>query len=339
MDFIQKRIAWFDAFQRRHPIIGFPYAVIKKYGDDEAGKQAALLAYYGFLSLFPLLLVLTTSLKLFLQNDSKLQQQILTDVTNYFPAVLGDTLQPSQGLKGAGVALVIGVLLTLFGARGVADIFRGAVNHVWQVPVVKRGGFPVAIVRSLTIMVVGGIGLIAAPIISGYAVSFGHNIVFTLVGLLLTIVILFTVLLIVFHLALSVRRPSSELWVGALTAAVGLTILQSLGGLLITSHLRSLNSLYATFAVALGLLYWLYLQTQVLLYAMEIDSVRVLKLSPRSIDQKNLTPEDRIAFRLYAHRNRFHDEEEIDVRTRSKEKCPILERLRHIKEDVLEEKD
>jgi YihY family inner membrane protein len=339
MDFIQKRIARFDAFQRKHPLVGFPYAVIKKYGDDEAGKQAALLAYYGFLSLFPLLLVLTTSLKLFLQNDSKLQQQILADVTNYFPAVLGDTLQPSQGLKGAGIALVVGVLLTLFGARGVADIFRGAMNHVWQVPVVKRGGFPMAIIRSLIIMLVGGFGLIAAPILSGYAVGFGHNIVFTLVGLLLTIVILFAVFLIVARLALSVSRPVRDLWVGCLFAAVGLTFLQSVGGLIITSHLKSLNSLYATFAVALGLLYWLYLQTQVILYAMEIDSVRALKLYPRSVDQKNLTPEDRAAFRLYAHRNRFHDEEEIDVRTKSKEKRPILERLRHIAEDAKENTD
>jgi membrane protein len=332
MEQIKHTVNRFDAFQRKHPFVGFPYAVIKKYGDDEAGKQAALLAYYGFLSLFPLLLVLTTSLKLFLRNDSKLQQRILEGATTYFPSI-GESLQPSQGVSGAGIALVIGVILTLFGARGVADVFRGAVNLVWQVPVVKRTGFPMAFLKSMSIVIVGGIGLVAAPFISGYAVSFGHNFLYTLMGLVITMVILFAVFLFLFHLALSVSRPLKELWVGAATAAVGLTVLQSVGGLLITSHLKNLNNLYATFALALGLLYWLYLQTQVLVYAMELDSVRVLKLSPRSVNQKDLTEQDRSAFRLYAHRNRFHDEEEIDVRSKDTKKRPILERLRHVGEE------
>jgi membrane protein len=332
MEQIKETVNKFDAFQRKHPFVGFPYAVIKKYGDDEAGKQAALLAYYGFLSLFPLLLVLTTSLKLFLRNDSHLQQRILQGATTYFPSI-GDSLQPSHGVSGTGIALVIGIVLTLFGARGVADVFRGAVNHVWQVPVVKRTGFPMALLKSMSIVLVGGIGLVAAPFISGYAVSFGHNFAYTLMGLVITMLILFAVFLFLFHLALSVSRPFGELWVGAATAAVGLTVLQSVGGLLITSHLRNLNSLYATFALALGLLYWLYLQTQVVMYAMELDSVRVLKLSPRSVNQKDLTEQDRSAFRLYAHRNRYHDDEEIDVHSKNTKKRPLLERLRSLGED------
>jgi membrane protein len=331
MDTIKKTLNWFDSFQRSHPFIGFPFAVIKKYGDDEAGKQAALLAYYGFLSLFPLLLVLTTSLKLFLNNNTELRDQILKGATDYFPSI-GDSLQPSHGVGGTGIALVIGVLLTLFGARGVADVFRGAVNHVWEVPVVKRTGFPMAILKSLFIIIIGGLGLISAPVISGFAVGFGHNLFFTLVGLVITMVILFAVFLFLIHVSLSVTRPLRDIWVGAATAAVGLTILQSLGSILIKSHLKSLNNLYATFAISLGLLYWLYLQTQVILYALELDSVRVFKLAPRSVNQGILTEQDRVAFRLYAHRNKFHDEEDIEVRTSTK-KRPLMERLRNLGEE------
>ena len=46
---------WLDRFQQRHPWAGFPFAVVKKFGDDQAGNLAALIAYYGFFSLFPLL--------------------------------------------------------------------------------------------------------------------------------------------------------------------------------------------------------------------------------------------------------------------------------------------
>jgi membrane protein len=54
---VTRVIAWADGLQRRHGVLGFPYAVIKKYGDDEGGRHAALITYYGFLSIFPLLLL------------------------------------------------------------------------------------------------------------------------------------------------------------------------------------------------------------------------------------------------------------------------------------------
>jgi len=54
---VNRIIAWADRLQREHGVLGFPYAVVKKYGDDEGGRQAALITYYGFLSIFPLLLL------------------------------------------------------------------------------------------------------------------------------------------------------------------------------------------------------------------------------------------------------------------------------------------
>ena len=54
---VDRITAWADRLQRNHGVLGFPYAVIKKYGDDEGGRQAALITYYGFLSIFPLLLL------------------------------------------------------------------------------------------------------------------------------------------------------------------------------------------------------------------------------------------------------------------------------------------
>ena len=54
---VERLLAWADALQQRHGVLGFPYAVVKKYGDDAGGRQAALITYYGFLSIFPLLLV------------------------------------------------------------------------------------------------------------------------------------------------------------------------------------------------------------------------------------------------------------------------------------------
>ena len=50
-----------DAFQQRRPALAFPVAVWKKFNDDQAGNLAALIAYYGFVAIFPLLLLLARS--------------------------------------------------------------------------------------------------------------------------------------------------------------------------------------------------------------------------------------------------------------------------------------
>src|SRR6266496_5702875 len=84
-----------DRFQQRHGMLGFPVAVIKKFGDDQAGKHAALLAYYGFLSLFPLLLVFVTVLGYAIANNPGLRQQLIDTVTTRFPG-FGPQLQASR---------------------------------------------------------------------------------------------------------------------------------------------------------------------------------------------------------------------------------------------------
>lgn len=308
MNIIQRTIGKFDTFQQRHSKIGFLYGVIKKYGDDEAGYQAALMAYYGFLSLFPLLLVLTTVIKLVLSSDSELRRSILSGATQYFPSLLGSDLSKSvHGMGGTGFAIVVGALFTLYGARGVADVFRSVVNHVWEVPYVRRIGFPWSLLRSLRMIVVGGAGLLAAPLISGYAAAAGHGPLFWLVSVSITFIILFGVFLYLIHTSLPSKTTFQNMWPSALMAAVGLQVLQALGAVLVTRQLKHLDSLYGTFAVVLGLLFWLYLQAQVIVYALEAGTVRALKLYPRSLTPEHPTAADNEAYALYARRNQFHD--------------------------------
>lgn len=314
MNIVTKIIAKFDIYQRQHKAVGFPYAVLKKYGDDQAGHQAALLAYYGFLSIFPLLLVLTTVLRLAVRNDDHLRERIINGATMYFPIVGQDLQNSVHGLGGNGIIMIVGLVLTFLGARGVADVLRTSINHIWQVPHYRRSSFPHAILKSVLILLVGGAGLILAPLISSYAVSVGgHGLLMRLVALVVTVGILFGMFLALVRISLPNRIPSRELWPAAAIASIGLLILQLAGVYLVKHQVKHLSSLYGTFAIVLGLLYWLYLQAQVLMYAVETASVRALALWPRALDQQYLTPEDRKAFQLYARRSRFHKSEKIEV--------------------------
>lgn len=310
MNSIQKLIKAIDRLQQRYRLPAFVYAVIKKYGEDQAGYQSALLTYYGFLSLFPLLLVLTTLTSSLTGSHPELQQSIVKIISSYIPS-LGDQLARSvHGQHKTGLTLLIGALFTLYGARGVADVFRNGVNHLWRIPLAKRDGFPKSMLKSLMIIVGGGMGLILASICTGFAAAAGHGWLFRLLSLLINIAILSGLFAWLLNVSLPQRLSFKDIRSGALTAAIGLVLLQTFGALLLKHELHSLDAVYSNFAIALGLLFWLYLQAQVLYYSVEISVVHSYRLWPRSL-AGNLTRADKQALARLAHEARVTDKEQI----------------------------
>jgi YihY family inner membrane protein len=283
MKAVKTAVRKLDAFQQRHRLPAFIHAVVKKYGEDNTGTHAALLTYYGFLSLFPLLLVLTTLVKNAIGNNPHLQERVIEGLTDYFP-LLGDQLASQiHGLQGSGFALAVGILFTLYGARGVADAFRKSVQHIWQIPLSRRDKFPESALKSLVMLVVGGIGFIAASVLAGLTAAAGHDPAFRVLSLLLNAFILFWLFNFLINFSLPKHLPLKQTKTGAIVAAVGLVILQLLGGYILARQLKNLDALYSYFAIALGLLFWLYLQAQIICYAMEIAYVSSRKLWPRSL--------------------------------------------------------
>src|SRR5437899_675461 len=83
----ERVVGAFDDFQRERSWVGFPLAVLKKFSDDRAGNLAALIAYYGFFSLFPLLLALVTILGFVLSGHSGLQHDLVNSALARFPVI------------------------------------------------------------------------------------------------------------------------------------------------------------------------------------------------------------------------------------------------------------
>jgi membrane protein len=301
----------FDAFQQAHPLVGYPYAIIKKYSDDEAGYQAALIAYYGFLSFFPLLIVALAVIERFARDNSDLRETFITSVTSYFPAI-GPTLTESiNSPTSTGFVLLIGVLITFYGARGVADAVRHALNHVWAVPRHKRIGFPKSTLNSASMIIFGGIGLVVAATLSGYATGGDFNTIARAIMWFSGFSVLFFVFWAIFTFASSAKkRPFSNV-PGALLLAAGVTILQAIGIYIITRQLKTQTGINAQFGVVLAMLFWMYLQAQLFLFAIELNCVRALGLWPRSLNNKPPTKADREAYAMYQQRETFHVDEPV----------------------------
>ena len=292
---IQKLIRRLDTYQQRHRFTAFTYAVIKKYGEDGAGQQAALLTYYSFLSLFPLLLVLTTVTNGIIGDHPHLANTVIKGLTDYFP-LLGNQLSTHvHSLRRNGLALVAGVLFTLYGTRGVADAFRRGVRHVWGIPRQQSDGFPQSLFKSLALIIVGGLGFIVASISAGWTSAAGHGLAFRGLSIIVNLFILFWLFTFLLNISLPRHVKLQETRLGAATAAIGLVILQSLGGYILARELKSLDALYSYFALALGLLFWIYLQAQILYYAVEIAAVHSHKLWPRGLTEVSPPPNSRPA--------------------------------------------
>lgn len=293
MNVVEKTIQAIDRWQRTHKGPAFTYAVIKKYDDDQTGYLAALITYYGFIALFPLLLVTTTVLGMIGFHNQELGRQLVNDVSKYFP-VAGQSLESSiRGFRQTGPALIIGVILTFYGARGVADALRHAVSVIWRVPKEDRSGFPRNLIRSFGIIVGGGGGFLLTSALAGWAGAVGTGILFRSLSILLNIAMLYLVFMLVFTLSLPRRFKRAQYRTGALISAIGITALQ-LGGAAIFAHTaRGITTGYsALFATTLVMLAWIYLQVRIVLYAVQIDSIKDGKLYPRSLSGKNLTAAD-----------------------------------------------
>lgn len=307
-------LGWIDSVQQRRHWLAYPYAVLRKFNDDQAGNQAALLAYYGFLSVFPLLLTLTAVLGYALKGDPALQRRLVHSALVEFP-VIGPQLR-TDSLHGHWYVLVVSVLLSLWGARGMAGTAQTVFNALWAVPFVHRPSFWTTLGRSFGLLAVIGVAVLSTGLLSGIGSQTGTVGILVRVGALAASTGVNVVAFVVgFRLATASQIPTRELLLGAVLSGVLWQALLTAGSLLIAHQVRHETALYGTFGVVLGLLGWLHLQAQLTLYTVEADIVRVRGLWPRSVDAPPLTNADRRAYRAEteATRRRPADEEHIDV--------------------------
>ena len=289
-----------DKLQQRWRPLAFPFAVVKKFGDDQAGSLAALVAYWGFFSLFPLLLVLATALGIVLRGHSELQRAILNSALTNFP-VVGDDLQRStHALSGhATLGLVVGIGLALWAGLGVVRAMEHAMNTVWQVPYKRRPNFWISVGRAIVMLALLGLMAILS---AGVAAVGGASHVWwwAAVGVLLSLALNFGLFLLAFRVLTTAGVSWSDVRPGAAVGAVAWTTLQALGGYIVGHQLQSASATYGTFAIVVGLLGWMYVGTQVTLYAAELNVVKARHLWPRSLVQPPLTDADQRQLQLQA---------------------------------------
>ncbi len=311
-----------DRFQRRHTWAGFPIAVVYKFTDDQGNYLAALITYYAFLSIFPLLLMASSILGFVLQGNPSLQDNILQGALGQFP-VIGDQLSRPEGLQGSGTAVVVGALGALYGALGVAQATQNAMNIAWAVPRNKRPNPVMARVRSLLLLATAGLGILVTTFISTLgsdADALGTNIGAGL-KLLLMVASVFVnagVFILLFRLATTHAHSLRRAVPGAFTTAILWQGLQLTGYVYVGHVVNNSSITNGLFAIVLGMIAYIYLAALIVVFGVEINVVKAHRLFPRALltpftDNVDLTHADQRAYADYASAQRTKDFESVDV--------------------------
>jgi YihY family inner membrane protein len=310
---IGDRLRALDHAQQRRRGVSFVGAVIKKFSDDEAGQLAALIAYYGFWSLFPLLLVFVTVLGFVLQGNPSAQEDVLHSTLSQFP-IIGSQLQHNvHSLKGSGVALAIGLVFSAFAGLGITNATQKAFNTVWHVPRKHRPDFIRTRLRGLALLLMLGALAIVSTAVAGFVTAGTKGALAIVAGVIVALTVNLLLFFSAFRLLTVDDIPTHDLIPGVVLGAVLWQIIQHLGGYYVDHVIRHAKETSGLFALVLGLLAWLYLGGQITLIAAEVNVVRARHLWPRSFFGEPLLDADRRALAASAEVEERIPQENVEV--------------------------
>jgi membrane protein len=312
-----------DAYQRQHRWAGLPLAVLYKFADDQGTYLAAQITYYGFVAVFPLLLLLATILGYVLHGDSHLQRQVLDSALAQFPVIGGQITANIRSFHGSPAGLVIGMVGCVYGGLGIVQAVQTTLNKIWGVPRDSRPNPVRARLRSLLMLAFGGASVIITTVLSAVGAAsdaYGArlDVPVRTIATAAAIALNVTLFVVAFRVLTARHVAVRQILAGAIAAAVAWQALQWVGALLLGHEIKGATATYGLFALVLGTLAWIYLGALTTVLCAEFNAVRAGHLWPRSLlspftDNADLTPADQRAYTSYAQTERHKTYENIDV--------------------------
>jgi len=312
-----------DRYQREHGRLGLPLGVLYKFFDDRGTQLAATLTYYAFVALFPLLLLFFSAAGFLLQGDPTLRSELESSALRNIP-MLSSQLRDNLGsFHGSTLGIVVGVLGTLYGGTGVMQVAQVGLNHIYGVPRNEERNPLRSRLRSLVLLALLGTAvLLSTGVTVALATANGLTselgLALHALGYLFSFALALALFTGAFMLLTAPALAPAQVLRGALFAAAMWELLQVGGAAYVTHELHHANQLYGTFAIVLGTIGWIYLQSLVLVFGAELNVVLELRLWPRALltpftDTAELTPADRRAYSLYAAAQRFKGFEHVQA--------------------------
>lgn len=312
MDRVKRLLAGIDRWQRGHRAAAVIWAVQKKVGDDNANLWVVSLAWYGFLAIFPLLLVVVTVFGYI--GAASLGNGIVSTLRR-FP-IIGADLQVGSGghdLHGSLLGLIVGIVGLFYGAQGVTQTAEQTMSTVWNVPKFQRPDFLPRLGRSVTALLVIGAAALVNAFASGYATGSGRPLVVALPVVAALGLLNVGAYLVAFRVLTPLKVPLKALLPGSVLGGVVFTALITVGTGLIQNVVSNKSNTYGAFGTVIGIVAFLGILAKVSIYAAELNPVLHRKLYPRQFIVGEPTTADEQVLHDIAHQERQREDQRIGV--------------------------
>ena len=304
-----------DAAQKATSATGVAVATVKKFKEDQTTNMAAMVAFWAFVSIFPLFLVLITVLSWVLPASDK--NAVLGHVASMFPLLDPRTI---SGLGGSWWPLALGLGTSLWSGIGAVRSTQTAFSSVWEIPIHERPGIVQQVVRSLQVLATIGVGLVLTTLISGFVMSSssGTNlgIAGRIAGYVISVALDVGLFVAGFRMLTERDVTVRDVLPGAALSGLAFFVLQEVSAFIISRHLKSAQSTYGHFATVITILWWFYLQSVITLLAAQLNVVLRERLYPRSIVAAPQTEADYRVLQAYAQERTYQPEETVHTEVR-----------------------
>jgi membrane protein len=258
---------------------------IREFSDDQCMDGAAGLTYYAVLSIFPGLIAVFSLLGVVGQGGAA-ADAVLGIIGDVAPEETADALRgPIEQISqapGAGLALILGILLALWSASGYVGAFSRVMNRIYEIDEgrpfwkLRPMQLVVTLITVVSLTVVGLVLVLSGDVVKavGSAIGAGEGIQIAwsiLKWPLLLFVVVFLVAML-YYATPNAKQPKFR-WisVGAIVAIVVLAI-ATLGFVLYVTNFSNYERTYGSMAGIIVFLLWLWIANLALLFGAEFDA-------------------------------------------------------------------
>ena len=222
-----------------------------------SGRNASLLAFFTFLSIFPLMLAATSILGLVLEDNDELRNRIIDSAADEIPVIGADLKSDPDSINGSLWVVVVGIAGALWSSTKAFVGLQGALDDTWEVPVDDRLGMPEQRGRAIVGLLILGTAQVGSITITAIVNAANLPGISQLLVALGTVVVNIVVIASMYRFLTSASPSFGDVWPGAIMAGIIFSVLHYFGPRLVETITKNASDTYGTFAIVLGLITWL----------------------------------------------------------------------------------
>ncbi|MEM9749005.1 MAG: YihY/virulence factor BrkB family protein [Actinomycetota bacterium] len=240
-----------------------------------SGRNASLLSFFAFLSIFPLLLAATTILGFVLEGNPTLRDELIEGALSEIPVLGEDLKNDPEAISGSWLVLIIGLGGALWSSTKGFVGLQGALDDIWEVHVDDRAKMPQQRGRALLGIAILGGAQVGNVVLANIVSQTNFPAVGDIAIIAGTVLINIVTIGAMYRFLTSANPTWTDVLPGAVIAGIVFSLLQHFGTAIVTRITENAGDTYGQFALVLGIVTWLGLVAITTLMCAELNAAIV----------------------------------------------------------------